>query len=131
VRDVASTLRQRRGADAEQYAADYLAGLGWRVVGRNLKVGRDELDLLAIDPGPPTTLVNVEVRSLSVSAFGEPEERVDRGKVARLYRSLHGVVSTLESDEGLDRLPRRVDLVIVDRRNGTPQIRHLRSLEPP
>ena len=128
---MATTLRQRRGADAEQLAAEYIRGLGWRVVARNVKVGRDEVDVLALDPGPPRTLVNVEVRSLSVSAFGEPEERVDRGKVARLYRSLHAVASSLESDEGLGRLPRRVDLVIVDRRTGAPQIRHLRALEPP
>ncbi|HUR16032.1 MAG TPA: YraN family protein, partial [Candidatus Limnocylindrales bacterium] len=64
---MATTLRQRRGADAEQLAVDYLLGLGWRVVGRNVKVGRDEVDVLALDTGPPRTLVNVEVRSLSVS----------------------------------------------------------------
>jgi putative endonuclease len=128
---VATTLRQRRGADAELLAAGYVTGLGWRVVARNVKVGRDEVDVLAVDPGPPRTLVNVEVRSLSVSAFGEPEERVDRGKVARLYRALHAVASALEADAGLGRLPRRVDLVIVDRRTGEPVIRHLRALEPP
>lgn len=126
-----TTLRQRRGADAEQLAVAYVEQLGWRVVARNVKVGRDEVDILAVDPGPPRTLVNVEVRSLSVSAFGEPEERVDRGKVARLYRALHSVAGALESDEGIGRLARRVDLVIVDRRTGTPLLRHLRALEPP
>ncbi len=129
--DVAATLRQRRGAAAELVAAEYVAALGWRVVARNLKAGRDEVDVLAVDPGPPATLVNVEVRSLSVSAFGAPEERVDRRKVARLYRALHAVASGLESDEGLNRLLRRVDLVIVDRRSGATVIRHLRAVEPP
>jgi Holliday junction resolvase-like predicted endonuclease len=128
---VATTLRQRRGADAEQLASVFVEQLGWRVVARNVKVGHDEVDILALDPGPPRCLVNVEVRSLSVSMFGEPEERVDRGKVARLYRALHSVASGLESDEGLDHLPRRVDLVVVDRRSGLPVIRHLRALEPP
>ena len=128
---MATTLRQRRGADAEQLAVAYVEGLGWRVVARNVKVGRDEVDILALDPGPPPCLVNVEVRSVSVSAFGAPEERVDRLKVARLYRALNAVASTVESDDGLGRLRRRVDLVIVDRRSGRPEIRHMRGLEPP
>ena len=125
------TDRQRRGAAGEEAAAGYLAGLGWRIVVRNLKVGRDEIDILAVDPGPPSTLVVVEVRSLRTSAFGEPEERVDRRKVGRLYRALAGLAGALESDEGLDRLPRRVDLVIVDRRSGRAEIRHMRAVEPP
>ena len=112
-------------------AAAYLENLGWRVMARNVKVGRDEVDILAIDPGPPRCLVNVEVRSLSVSAFGEPEERVDRHKVTRLYRALTAVASTLESDEVGGRLPRRVDLVVVDRRSSHVDIRHLKALEPP
>ncbi|MEX2547301.1 MAG: YraN family protein [Chloroflexota bacterium] len=125
------TERQRNGASAEAEAVAYVAELGWRVVVRNLKVGRDELDILAVDPGPPVTLVVVEVRSLRTAAFGEPEERVDRAKVGRLYRALAGLGTSLETGEGLGRLPRRVDLVIVDRRSGKPEIRHLRALEPP
>jgi putative endonuclease len=128
---VPTTLRQRRGAAAEEIAAAHVIGLGWRVIARNVKLGRDEVDILAVDPGPPTCLVNVEVRSLSVSAFGEPEERVDRGKVARLYRALHAVAAGLGSEPKLARLSRRVDLVIVDRRSGAPVIRHLKALEPP
>ena len=94
-------------------------------------VGRDEIDILAIDPGPPATLVLVEVRSLRTAAFGEPEERVDRAKVGRLYRALARLGTSLELDDGLRRLPRRVDLVVVDQRSGSAEIRHLRTLEPP
>jgi putative endonuclease len=125
------TLRQSRGTAAENAAVKFLGGLGWRVIVRNLKIGRDEVDILAVDPGLPRTLVFVEVRGLTTAAFGAPEERVDRLKVGRLYRALASLGSTLESDLGLDRLPRRVDLVIVDRRSFPVQIRHLRALEPP
>ena len=125
------TPRQRRGSAAEEEVAAYLVALGWRVVARNLKVGRDEIDILAVDPGPPSTLTVVEVRSLRTSAFGAPEERVDGRKVARLYRALAGLGSALESDAGLDQLARRVDLVIVDRRDARTEIRHFRALEPP
>lgn len=125
------TARQTRGAAAEAEAVDHLRALGWRIVARNLRVGRDEIDVLAIDSGPPPALVVVEVRSLRTSTFGAPEERVDRLKVGRLYRALAGLGGALESDDGIGRLPRRVDLVVVDRRSAVTEIRHLRSLEPP
>ncbi|HLB44283.1 MAG TPA: YraN family protein [Candidatus Limnocylindrales bacterium] len=119
-----TTERQRRGSVAEAQAADYLVGLGWRVVGRNVKIGRDEIDILAIDPGPPSALVFVEVRSASSPVFGTPEERVDRAKVSHLYRASRVLGEPAH-------LPRRVDLVVVDRRSGKSIVRHLRALEPP
>jgi putative endonuclease len=125
------TTRQRRGSAGEAAASAYVAGLGWSCVGRNLKIGRDEIDLLCVDPGPPRTLVSVEVRSLQTDAFGPPEERVDRAKVGRLYRSLRALGSLGELHHGLMHLPRRVDLVVVDRRFGRTHLRHLRALEPP
>ena len=125
------TRRQRHGAAGEDEAVSFLERAGWRVVVRNLKIVRDEIDILAIDPGPPTTLVVVEVRSLRSAAFGAPEERVDRAKVGRLYRAVAGLSASFEPGAGLGRLPRRVDLVIVDRRSFPTQIRHLRALEPP
>ena len=125
------TGRQVRGASAEQQAAAHLEELGWRVVARNLKVGRDEIDVLAVDPGPPRTLVVVEVRSVRTPAFGAPEERVDRAKVGRLYRALAALGDSLETDNTYCHLPRRVDLVVVDRRSLPGQVRHLRALEPP
>ena len=120
------TLRQQHGTLAEDAALAYLLGLGWRLIERNAKVGRDEIDIVAIDPGPPAELVFVEVRSATSAAFGTPEERIDRRKVGHLYRALRAYPAV--DGRGLKR---RVDLVIVDSRAGTPMIRHLRNLEPP
>lgn len=125
------TERQRRGASAESEAVAHLERAGWRVIVRNLKIGRDELDIVAIDPGPPRSLVIVEVRSVTTTAFGAPEERVDRAKVARLYRALAALTPSLETGDGGEGLPRRVDLVVVDRRSWPTQVRHLCALEPP
>lgn len=122
------TARQRQGAAGEEIAAGHLAKLGWRIVGRNVIVGRDEIDLLCIDPGPPAELVVVEVRSLRSSAFGAPEERVDRRKVSRLYRAAAGLGPLL--DRSARCLARRVDLVVVDQRNEPLELRHLERLLP-
>src|SRR5512141_710139 len=102
------TTRQQRGSQAEDDAAVYLEQAGWQVIGRNVRLGRDEIDILATDPGPPPQLVFVEVRGASSAAFGVPEERVDRAKVGHLYRAARLLPFARQ-------LPRRVDLGIVDR----------------
>ena len=117
------TARQQAGRRAEDEVAAHLVGSGWRLLGRNVVVGRDEIDILAIDPGPPAALVFVEVRSASSERFGTPEERVDRDKVAHLYRASRALTA-------VHGLRRRVDLVVVDRRSGRSALRHLRALEP-
>ena len=116
------TKRQERGAQAEEIAVRHLEQAGWLVVNRNVKVGRDEIDIMAIDPGPPSELVFVEVRSATSDAFGAPEERIDRAKVRNLYRAMRAMPAQFP-------LARRVDLVVVDARAAPVAIRHLRRLE--
>lgn len=130
---MATTERQRRGARAEDVAADHLAGLRWRVLARNVRVGRDEIDIVCVDPGPPAELVFVEVRSLRVATFGAPEERVDGRKVGRLYRSMAALRAKGELPDGspIPGLPARVDLLVIDGRGGRQEVRHLRRLMPP
>ncbi|MDQ3870771.1 MAG: YraN family protein, partial [Chloroflexota bacterium] len=86
-------------------------GLGWTVIGAGLRAGRDEIDILAVEPGPPATLVFVEVRSHTTGRFGTPEESVDRDKVRRLYRAAAtlGRMGRLPGGAPLPRLPWRVD----------------------
>jgi putative endonuclease len=128
---VTATLRQQRGAAAETAVAEHLAGRGWRVIARNVELGGVEIDILAVDPGPPATIVLVEVRSLHAAQFGAPEESVDAHKVSRLYRALAAIRDADGLLTDVDAGQRRVDLVIVDERAGQPVLRHLRALEPP
>ncbi len=131
-------IRRAGGERGEALAARYLQGLGWTVLARRVRVGRDEIDLLAVEPGIPGTLVVVEVRARTSGRFGSPEESVDRRKVARLYRAAAGLRTSgsLPDGRALPRLPWRVDLVAVDDAPalgpgaGGPEIRHLRALEP-
>ena len=125
------TRRQVRGAAAEARAAAFLEGLGWRLLARNVKVGaHDEIDIVALDPGPPPELVCVEVRSARSLEFGSPEERIDSRKVGHLYRAMGGLDIATRALDTDARLPRRVDLIVVDLRGPKPSIRHLRRLEP-
>ena len=125
-----STYRQMRGTEGETVAVRYLVGLGWRVLARNVELGGVEVDILAVDPGPPSSIVVTEVRSVRSERFGGPEEKVDRAKVGRLYRALAELRRSAAITADVAATSVRVDLLAVDLREGREEIRHLRSLEP-
>jgi putative endonuclease len=128
-----STMAQRIGDAAEAMVAARLEAAGWTVLARNLRLGRDELDLLAIDPGPPAAVVVVEVRRRRRRDFGLPEESLDHRKRAALRRAVGALLSagTLPDGSSLPRLPLRVDLVAIDGPAGeAPSIRHHRAIRP-
>jgi putative endonuclease len=110
------TAAQRAGDEAEAVVAAQLETVGWQVLARQLRVGRSELDLLALDPGPPPALVVVEVRWRARRDFGLAEETVDARKRARLHRAAFGLreVGQLPDGTRLPSLPLRFDLVVVE-----------------
>ena len=119
------TAAQRAGDQAEARVAAHVTSLGWQVLGRQLRVGRAEIDLLAIDPGPPAALVVVEVRWRARRDFGLAEETVDGRKRARLHRAAFALrdVGALPGGQPLPPVPFRFDL-IVDEPGG--RLRHHR-----
>jgi putative endonuclease len=131
-----STVRQVHGGVGEAATARYLGDLGWHVLAKQVRIGRDEVDIVAVDPGPPANLVVVEVRSRSSGRFGPPEASVDRAKLLRCYRALATLrrAGRLPDGTRLPFLPWRVDLVAVDLHpiiapgQGGPRIRHLRAV---
>ena len=79
-------------------------------------MGRYELDLVGLDPGPPGALVVVEVRWRASREFGLPEETVDHRKRTRVRAGAYGLLDrgTLPDGAPLPRLPLRFDLVVVE-----------------
>jgi putative endonuclease len=119
------TPAQRAGDAAEDLVATRLAAAGWTILGRDLHVGRNELDIVAVDPGPPRALVIVEVRWRSRRDYGLAEETVDHRKRLRVRQAAYAL---LERGE-LPHLPLRFDLVVVEpgERGGEPRVRHHRA----
>jgi putative endonuclease len=125
------TPQQRAGDQAEDAVAEHLIADGWVVLGRNVRIGRGELDLVAVDPGPPRMLVAVEVRWRRDRGFGLPEETFDRRKRAHLRRAVSRLVAmgALPDGSSLPSLPVRIDLFAVEppeRPVGPPRLRHHR-----
>ena len=123
------TAAQRLGDDAEALVAERLTEQGWSILARNVHVGRHELDLVAVDPGPPgpARLVIVEVRLRSTRAFGLAEETVDFRKRRHVRDAAWTMVAagTLPDGRPLPQLGLRFDLVVVE--PDPPRIRHHRG----
>jgi putative endonuclease len=120
------TDAQRSGDDAERLVADRLAEAGWTILARNVHVGRYELDLVAVDPGPPRALVAVEVRWRAGRAFGLPEETVDHRKRSRVRAAAYGLLErgSLPDGSPLPRLTLRFDLIVVEPEGRVRHHRH-------
>lgn len=127
------THAQVAGDGAEALAARRLATAGWTILARNLRVGRDEIDIVAIDPGPPQGLVIVEVRWRRSRGFGIGEETVDHRKRAHLRAAIGRLLEEgLPSGAVLPALSIRVDLVVVEPATspgGELRFRHHRAIQ--
>jgi Holliday junction resolvase-like predicted endonuclease len=114
----------------EAVVADRLTEQGWTVLARNVRVGRLEIDLVAVDPGPPRRLVAVEVRSRGRRDYGLAEETVDGRKLRRLRAAVGGLLERgcLPDGRPLPGWPAAIDVVAVEPGPGGPTLRHLRDV---
>ena len=123
------TAAQQIGDAAEQLVVDRLVAAGWRILGRQVRVGRAELDIVALDLAPPHRLVIVEVRTRATRTFGVAEETVDARKRIRLRRAAQALRErgVLADGTMVPPLPLRLDLVVVEpgaSPDGPPRVRH-------
>ncbi len=93
----AARARTELGRRGESAAAEWLAARGYAVIGRNVRVGSDEADIVAIAPGGSLAVVEVKARR----GAWHPEERVDHVKRARMARLAEALLAT---DAWRDRL---------------------------
>ena len=99
------------GALGDELAARAIVRRGWRVIGRHVRVGRAEIDLLAETPGGR---VVIEVKTGRAGRAHPPGERLGAWQLARLVRA------------GRQLGARRVDLieVVIDPRSGGVTLAH-------
>ncbi len=123
---------QRAGDAAEDLVADRLVARGWSILARNVRLGRKEVDLVALDPGPPRAVVLVEVRWRSRRDFGLAEETFGWRKRGHLREALGRLVAAGALPDGspLPGAPARIDLVVVEPPlvpGGAARLRHHRD----
>lgn len=118
------TARQQLGRRAEELVATRLRALGWQILGRNVRIGRYELDLVALDG---STAVVIEVRLRGSSSWTTALGSVDASKRTRLRRAAHCLWRTWFRDRtDVDRLRFDVAAVHFDA-SGQPVVEFVRA----
>lgn len=109
--------RRERGREGEALAAEYLAARGFRILDRNHRTPRGEVDLVCRDGA---VLCFVEVRSRTSDAQGGPEETVGVRKARRVVAA---ATDWALGHGGLEQ-EIRFDVVAVTFGEGAPHIEH-------
>ena len=86
----------RLGQYAEDMAAKYLVSIGWKVLARNVRINRGELDIVALDTKEsPEELVIVEVRCRTRNKVQEAIDSLDRRKMRALMNASNEYVDDI------------------------------------
>ena len=72
------------GQSGEDLAASYLIRQGYRIIERNFRSRRGEIDIVAFDQ---QFLVFIEVKNYSSRSFGSPFVSIDKSKRASLIHA--------------------------------------------
>lgn len=110
------TDKIKKGKEAEDMAADFLAQQGYEIVERNYRYKRSEIDLIV---RRDNWLIFVEVKMRSSDAFGYPEEFVDYKKAKNIVYGAEQYTYDNNYNGNV-----RYDVVAISMKNGEPEIRH-------
>ena len=110
----------QRGEDA---AVAFLEAKGHRVMERNFRFGREEVDVVTFEPNERDDggmIVFVEVKARSGRGFGRPEAAVDEAK----QRAIKRVAEAYLHERRLIPSPTRFDVVAVQFDGDAAEIEH-------
>lgn len=103
------------GSDGERHAARFLEARGWKILARNVHIGRGELDIIARDGDE---LVIVEVRTRRIGTMAPPETTVGPRKLRKLIGTARRYVEKVGYDGNW-----RIDIVAVtEKADGSREI---------
>ncbi len=109
------------GKLGETAAAEFLEKKGWRIVERNWRAGRGEIDIIAWANEKLLVFVEVKTRTGEGAGFGGPEQAVDARKQELLARAAGAYMESIDYEWEI-----RFDVVAVILRNGKVlEIRHV------
>ena len=112
--------RQQKGKAGEDLAASLLEQQGYRILQRNYRFDRGEIDLIALEGGE---LVFIEVKARHNDRFGSPEEAVTPAKEEHLKKAAEGYLI----EHQLDNQACRFDIVSIMYIGSVPRISVLRN----
>lgn len=114
-----SQYRKELGKKGELLAESYLVTNRYKIVGRNVRTSRGEIDLIAWQGN---TLVFVEVKTRTTARFGTPAESITRQKQTKLRELALAYLQDCESGVASFRF----DVIAILFTDGQEQISHIR-----
>jgi putative endonuclease len=114
------TNLRAKGTIGEDAAVEYLAKKGYRILERNFRFERGEIDIIADDKN---TLVFIEVKARRSLSFGEPHEAVTARKQSQIRMVAEGYLFMHEiSDRAC-----RFDIVAIQYTGSKMSIEHFEN----
>lgn len=108
------------GDRGEELAASFLEESGYRVLERNYRFERNEVDLVCLDLEREREVVFVEVKTRTGHGYGPPEASVTEKKREALIK----VGRAFLHDRGLEGSQARFDVIGILLTEGTVEIEH-------
>ena len=96
--------RRAYGHEGEQAACEYLLKKGWKILDRNVRRGRGEIDIIA---RKRKTIAFIEVKRRSSLNYGRPAEAVNIEKQRRIVQA----AALYVQEQGLENAQLRFDIV--------------------
>lgn len=116
------TQRQRMGQWGEDCAVEYLSARGYKILTRNFRTRRGEIDIVA---SIEDTLVFVEVKARSNNNYGYPEQAVSPRKQARMLSAACFYLAEHPESSGTWQF----DILAITCREGEkPEIEHFENI---
>lgn len=119
--------RKTLGKQGEDLAARYLEGKGYRILERNYRFQREEVDLICFQPyeryEEGGEIVVVEVKTRRGLDFGYPEESVTREKQKAIFRVTEAYLHETRLEGSLVRF----DVIGIIWKNDNPEIDHMEN----
>jgi len=105
------------GNKGEQLAADFLLKKGYKILERNYRFQKAEVDIIAL---LKDTLCAVEVKTRSTPDFGNPQDFVKPKQIQQLVKAIDHYVTENDLDVEV-----RFDIVAIIKNKSGTQIEHL------
>jgi putative endonuclease len=105
------------GTKGEDAAVAFLQAAGHHILLRNYRYGKAEVDIIS---QYKRFVVFTEVKTRSTTAFGQPEEFVDKKKRRLMKAAAEEYIYTQKLDSDI-----RFDIISVTHLNGELKIRHI------
>ncbi|MGL5937684.1 MAG: YraN family protein [Phocaeicola sp.] len=105
------------GQTGEDWAAKYLINKGYKLLHRNWRSGKKELDIIAERKG---VLIIIEVKTRQNLTYGAPEEAVTNQKIRRIIASTDAYLRKNQID-----LPVQFDIITVVGKTAPFELTHI------